>query len=202
MSQIIAFHIFEQSKTSALPKLIYSSYNIPSKYYLYFFKIDAQDLVRELNINLVNENYNKRDQLHTCENCSIYIYPFTSYVYAVSFYGECEDRYLHSIIYKLRKIIEGGAQGEQELSITQTQTISHALDKLLVDAQDSKKIMVIDGIQEELDQTKEVLYKTIEKIFERQDKLEDLLEKSERLSENSKIFLQGAKKMNTCCVII
>ncbi|KAI5463252.1 v-snare-like protein [Mariannaea sp. PMI_226] len=72
----------------------------------------------------------------------------------------------------------------------------------LTECQDPQKTSSILKIQQELDETKIVLHETIEKVLQRGEKIDDLVAKSEDLSMSSRAFYQGAKKQNSCCVLM
>ncbi|KAK6089585.1 hypothetical protein P3W45_001467 [Vairimorpha bombi] len=75
----------------------------------------------------------------------------------------------------------------------------HDISTLIKEYQDPKAHDVLDKIQKELKETREISVKTLNSLLERNEKLEDLVEKSEQLSVSSKIFYKAAHKRNRCC---
>jgi synaptobrevin family protein YKT6 len=72
------------------------------------------------------------------------------------------------------------------------------IDQLMSIVSDANKIKLI---RQELDETMKITQDVFDKLLLREDQLDDLLAKSERLSYEGKKLLDGAKKMNRCCVI-
>ncbi|WUR04929.1 synaptobrevin YKT6-like protein [Vairimorpha necatrix] len=72
-------------------------------------------------------------------------------------------------------------------------------EKLLKEFQDPKSHDILDKIQRDLKETREISVKTLNSLLERNEKLEDLVKRSSELSVSSKIFYKAAHKRNKCC---
>ena len=64
-------------------------------------------------------------------------------------------------------------------------------------ANDNKDLL--DLVQNELDETKEILRMTLESVIDRGEELDKLVSQSEELSAQSKTLFYAAKKQNKCC---
>ncbi|KAF2761193.1 synaptobrevin [Pseudovirgaria hyperparasitica] len=76
------------------------------------------------------------------------------------------------------------------------------LDEYIRKYQDPEQADNIMKIQRELDETKIVLHKTIESVLQRGQNLDKLVDQSNDLSYSSRQFYKGAKKQNSCCVVM
>ena len=75
------------------------------------------------------------------------------------------------------------------------------IQKLLILCQDPSKADKITAIIAELENTKEIIMKSIDDLLERSDYLDSLLEKSETLKIDAGRFGNGAKELNSCCIL-
>ncbi|KAF5140393.1 synaptobrevin vamp-like protein [Vairimorpha ceranae] len=75
----------------------------------------------------------------------------------------------------------------------------HDIEGLLKDYQNPKEHDILDSIQKDLKETREISVKTLNSLLERNEKLEDLVKRSSELSVSSKIFYKAAHKRNKCC---
>jgi hypothetical protein len=68
--------------------------------------------------------------------------------------------------------------------------------------EDPTSVDKIAKVQDELDRTVETMQLAIEKVLERGENIEVLLKKTDELNESTKIFVNDAKKLNSCCNIL
>lgn len=60
----------------------------------------------------------------------------------------------------------------------------------------------IGSINHEVTEIKNTMVDNLEKILNKREKLDELLEKTQYISDQSKDYLRGAKKLNSCCIVL
>lgn len=76
------------------------------------------------------------------------------------------------------------------------------LEELVKRYEDPASVDKIVKVQNELDKTIETMHLAIEKVLERGENIEILVQKTDELNESSRIFVNNAKKLNSCCNIL
>jgi len=79
---------------------------------------------------------------------------------------------------------------------------NHDLDTIARQYADPASVDKIVKVQDELDKTIETMHVAIEKVLERGENIEDLVKKTDELNESTRIFVNDAKKLNSCCNIL
>ena len=76
------------------------------------------------------------------------------------------------------------------------------LEAIVTQYEDPVSVDKIAKVQDELDKTVETMQLAIEKVLERGENIEVLVKKSDELNESAKIFVNDAKRLNSCCNIL
>jgi anion-transporting ArsA/GET3 family ATPase len=98
---------------------------------------------------------------------------------------------------------------DEELSERQTGRLSTylldmKLDKKIVanNIQKYANPTTIEEIKKDLGETQKIMLKNLELIKERGENIEDLMITSQNLQKTSRIFVNDAERLNSCCIII
>ena len=76
------------------------------------------------------------------------------------------------------------------------------LEDITKQYEDPASIDKIAKLQDELDKTIEIMHINIGKVFERGENIKVLEQKTHELSISTKIFVDDARKLNSCCAIL
>ena len=76
------------------------------------------------------------------------------------------------------------------------------LDNIWAKYQDPISVNKILQVKKQLELTKNTMLESIDKIIERGDKIEDLVDKTDHLNDSAIKFMNNAKQLNSCCVIL
>jgi hypothetical protein len=168
-------------QTNDTYKVSYSKYNLSD--FSTFFEFKIRWTIEELALKLVKhvqDNYYKINEQVDDTKITITIKATNRYYVAIT-----NEMYPHRVALDLLEKVSEANNTE--------------IDNLFEKYQKPIEIDKIAQVQNELDTTKMIILESLEKIISRGEDMDQLVEKCESLAESSKLLLDDAKKLNSCC---